>query len=180
MIGGFPWPDIVIVVVVGLTTFKGYRAGFVSEIGGLVAIAAGLIAPRFYNGFADASIDQTTHAGLLASHAIGTMLTGIVAYAAVLVIAWVLNRIAKLPILGIGNAIAGALIGFLKGAIALWLVLFIALYFPLNPPIRDSLHRSQLAPYLTAFNPAIDAAIQFAVPAPVKPLLAPFFQRHHV
>ena len=177
---GWPWPDIVIVAVIALTTFKGFRSGFISEIGGLVAIAAGLIAPHFYNGFADGWIDGATKLGPLASHALGTFLCGVAAYVAVLIVVWVLNRIAKLRILGTGNKIAGALVGFLKGAIALWLVLFIALYFPLTPQIRESLHRSQLAPYLTAFDGAIDGAIEFATPSAVKPLLQPFIDRHHV
>ena len=59
-----------------------------------------------------------------------------------------LGTIAKLPLLGLGNAIGGAFIGFAKGAILLWLVLFIALFFPLSPDIRDGLHQSRLAPYL--------------------------------
>lgn len=180
MIGGFAWPDLVIAAIILFTTYKGFSRGFVSELGGAVAIVVGLVAPRFYNGSADALIDHWTKFGMAASHAVGMLLTGIFAYVIVLAIAAVLNRVAKLPILGIGNALAGAIVGFLKGAILLWLVLFIALFFPLTPPVRDALHRSQLVPYFTMFDGNVDAALEFVIPPFAKPWLQPYFDRHRL
>jgi uncharacterized membrane protein required for colicin V production len=180
MIGGIAWPDLVIAAVIALTTFKGFTRGFISELGGALAMLAGLIAPRYYNGSADGLIDHFVKLGLPIAHGIGVLLSGVLAYAIVLAIAALLNRVAKLPILGLGNAIAGAVVGFLKGAVLLWLILFLALFFPLTPPLRDALHGSYLARELTAPNGTIDSAIEFGIPPFVRPWVDPFFARHHV
>ena len=42
MIAGIAWPDLIIVIVLGIATFKGYSRGFVSELGGAVAVTGAL------------------------------------------------------------------------------------------------------------------------------------------
>jgi uncharacterized membrane protein required for colicin V production len=180
MIAGFVWPDVVIAAILAVMTLKGFARGFVREIGGLVAIAALLIAPHFYNGAADQPIDSYRHLGAAGSHLAGMLLTGIFAYVVVLVLAWILNRIARLPVLGLANAFAGAVLGFVKAALIVGIVLFIALFFPLTPAIRGALHASALAPYFVSFDGALDAAMESAIPAFVKPLVDPYFERHHL
>lgn len=180
MIGGVPWPDVVIAVILLLATVKGWLRGFVSELGGAVAVFAALAAPWFYNGAFDGFLSQQVHLGVGSAHVVGMFLTGFIAYAIVLAIAWMLNRIAKLPIVNIVNSAGGAAIGFAKGAVLIWLVLFIALYFPLSPDIRRDLHKSHLAAYFTLPDPGIDRAIETTIPWFARPFLNPYFRRHHV
>jgi uncharacterized membrane protein required for colicin V production len=177
MSGGFTWPDAIIVVVLAATTIKGFSRGFVRELGGALAIAAGLIAPWYYNGAADGQIEAFAHLASGPAHVAGMVLTGIVAYAIVLAIASILNRIAKLPILGTGNALAGAIVGFAKGAILVWFVLFLTLFFPLAPAVRTTLHDSRLVGYFTQFDGIVDTTVQNAIPPFARPLLSPFFNR---
>jgi uncharacterized membrane protein required for colicin V production len=177
---GFAWPDVVIVIVLGIATWKGYSRGFVSELGGAVAVTAALVTPWFYNGSFDSQIEKVTRLGPGSAHVIGMFATGLLTYVIVLVIAQLLGRIARLPLLGIGNALGGAFVGFAKGAILLWLVLFIALFFPLSPDIRDGLHRSSFAPYLVAYDEPIDDAILSTVPWFARPFVLPYFRRHHL
>ena len=106
--------------------------------------------------------------------------TGLLTYVVLLFVARVLGAIAKLPVLGIGNALGGAFVGFLKGAILLWLVLFIALFFPLSPDIRDGLHQSRLAPSLVTYDAPIDDAILSTIPWFARPFVLPYFRRHHL
>jgi uncharacterized membrane protein required for colicin V production len=180
MIAGFAWPDVVIVAIAGLAAFKGFSRGFVRELGGFVALAAGAIAPWYYNGSLDAQIDAVVKLGQWPSHIVGMILTGLFAYGVVIVAASVLGRIAKLPILGIGNAIAGALVGCIKAAALLWLILFVALFFPLTPAIRASLHQSRILAYAAPFDATVDAAIVNTLPPFARPLLSPLFGRHAV
>jgi uncharacterized membrane protein required for colicin V production len=180
VIGAVAWPDIVMIIILSIATLKGYSRGFVSELGGAVAVAAGLIAPWFYNGAFDAQIEQITKLGPGSAHVVGMFAVGLIAYAGVLIVARVLGRIAKLPLLGLGNAIGGAAIGFAKGAILLWLVLFIALFFPLSRDIRDSLHESRLAPYLVTYDTQVDGAILVTIPWFARPFVLPYFKRHHL
>ena len=180
MIAGFAWPDAVIAIVLGIATYKGYSRGFVSELGGAVAVTAALITPWFYNGFLDAQIEAVTRLGPGSAHVIGMFCTGLLTYVALLVVARLLGAIAKLPVLGIGNALGGAFVGFAKGAILLWLVLFIALFFPLSPDIREGLHDSRLAPYLVTYDAPVNDAILSTIPWFARPFVEPYFRRHHL
>ncbi len=180
MIAGIAWPDILIAIVLLIAAYKGFTRGFVSELGGAVAVAAGLIAPWYYNGAFDGWLENTAHLGPGSSHVVGMFLTGFIAYAIVLAASWVLNRFAKLPILNIGNGVGGAAIGLCKGAFLIWLVLFVALYFPLSPDIRTDLHRSRFAAFFVQPDAKIDRAIAGTVPWFARPFLNPYFHRHHV
>ena len=180
MIVGFYWPDILIVAILIIAAFKGFSRGFVSELGGAVAVIAALITPWYYNGAFDAWLGNAVHLGPGSAHVVGMFLTGLITYAIVLAVAWVLNRFAKLPILNIGNSLGGAAIGFAKGAVLIWFLLFIALYFPLSPDIRKDLHASRFAASFTGIDPTIDHALQATVPWFARPFLDPYFKRHHV
>ncbi|MBV9233637.1 MAG: CvpA family protein [Candidatus Eremiobacteraeota bacterium] len=180
MIGGFAWPDVIIVAILAIATWKGYSRGFVSELGGAVAVTAGLVTPWFYNGSFDSQIERATKLGPGSAHVVGMFATGLVTYVLILVVARLLGAIAKLPVLGIGNAIGGALIGFLKGAVLLWLVLFVALFFPLSPDIRSGLHSSRFAPYFVSYDQPIDDAMLSTIPWFARPFVLPYFRRHHL
>lgn len=180
MIAGFGWPDILIAVILIIAAVKGFKRGFVSELGGAVAVVAALITPWYYNGAFDPWLESVVHLGPGSAHVVGMFLTGFITYAIVIAISWVLNRFAKLPILNIGNSVGGGLIGFAKGAVLIWLVLFVALYFPLSPDIRRDLHVSHFAASFTGPDPAIDHAIEATIPWFARPFLTPYFSRHHV
>ena len=180
MIGGVGWPDILIVAILLIAAFKGFTRGFVSELGGAVAVVAALITPWYYNGSFDGWLEGTLKLGPGSAHVVGMFATGFITYAIVIAISWVLSRIAKLPILNIGNSLGGAAIGFFKGAVLLWLVLFVALYFPLSPDIRSDLHDSRLAAYFTQPDASIDKSIESVIPWFARPALWPYFHRHHV
>jgi uncharacterized membrane protein required for colicin V production len=180
VIGGVAWPDVVIVIVLGIATYKGYSRGFVSELGGAIAVTAALVTPWFYNGALDSQIEGITKLGPGSAHVIGMFGTGLLTYVVLLFVARLLGTIAKLPVLGIGNALGGAFVGFLKGAVLLWLVLFISLFFPLSPDIRDGLHQSRLAPSLVTYDAPIDDAILSTIPWFARPFVLPYFRRHHL
>jgi uncharacterized membrane protein required for colicin V production len=180
MIGGFPWPDILIGVILLIATYKGFSRGFVSELGGAVAVVAALITPWYYNGSFDGWLEKTIGLGPGSAHVVGMFLTGFITYAIVIAISWVLSRIAKLPVLNIGNSLGGAAVGIVKGAVLVWLVLFVALYFPLSADIRTDLHNSHLAAYFVTPDATIDKSIEDVIPWFARPALFPYFNRHHV
>lgn len=180
MIGGIAWPDLIFSAILGLAVFKGFARGFVKELGGLIAVLAAMIAPWYYNGAADALIIQSTNLWPPLAHAVGMLGTSIFAYTIVMALVWIVGGIVKLPILGLGNKIAGALVGFVKGYVFVWLMLYVALFFPLTPAIRGALHASYVAPFFTAYESTVDAGVLAAVPPFAKPFLQPYFKIHHV
>jgi membrane protein required for colicin V production len=180
MIWGVAWPDYLFGAILAFAIFKGYARGFVKELGGLIAAAAALIAPWYYNGAADGIISQYTELAPPFAHTAGMIASSIAAYLLVSAIVLIIGAIVTLPVLGFGNKLAGALVGFIKGYVFVWVVLFIALFFPLTPAIRASLHVSRLAPFFTAYDTQVDAGVLVAVPTFAKPFLQPYFERHHV
>lgn len=180
MIAGVPWPDILIAIILLISIYKGFSRGFVSELGGAVAVVAALITPWYYNGSFDPWLQDILKLGAGSAHVVGMFLCGFITYAIVLAIAWVLNRFAKLPILNIGNSMGGGAIGLAKGAVLVWLVLFVALYFPLSRDIRGDLHESRLAPYFVQPDKQIDGVVESVIPWFARPALWPYFSRHHL
>ncbi|HEY8322105.1 MAG TPA: CvpA family protein [Candidatus Baltobacteraceae bacterium] len=174
------WPDLVIGAIALIAALKGFRRGFVKELGGAVALFLAILTPWFYNGALDGAISGVTHLGPGSAHVIGMFLTGIATYAVLIAISIVLDKVARLPVLGIFNAIAGAAIGLAKAAIFCWVVLYVALFFPLSPDIRADLHRSSLAAAVTAPDPTIDGMLYSTLPWFAKPVAEPFFKRHRV
>ncbi|MGH8164869.1 MAG: CvpA family protein [Rhodanobacteraceae bacterium] len=174
------WPDILIAAILVIALLKGYKRGFVSELSGAIALVLALITPWYYNGAFDRPIENTLHLGPGSAHVVGMFLTGIATYAVVLLIAWALNAVAKLPVLGFGNAIFGAAIGLIKGAILVWLILYVVLFFPLSRDIRSDLHHSTLATYITQPNARVDGAINGVLPWFARPFVHPYFARHRI
>jgi uncharacterized membrane protein required for colicin V production len=165
------WPDLVIGLILLIAGIKGLRAGFVSELGGAVAFFAALITPWYYNGAADGSIDRLLHTGPGSAHVLGMVATGLATYAIVLAAAWLLNRIAKLPLVNVANALGGAAVGLLKGAALCWAILYVTLLFPLSPDVRAALHRASLVAYLTAPDARIDDAVVRTAPWFARPFI---------
>lgn len=174
------WPDILIAAILIIAALKGYKRGFVMELSGAVALVLSLIAPWFYNGAFDGVLEKNVHLGPGAAHVVAMFLVGLATYVAVLLIARILNAVAKLPILGTGNAAAGGAIGLLKGAIGVWIVLYVALFFPLSRDIRADLHRSALVHWIVQPNARVDSAVIATLPWFARPLVNPLFARHRV
>ncbi len=174
------WPDVLIAAILLIAALKGLKRGFIMELSGALALLLSLVTPWFYNGVFDAPIQDAIHVGPGAAHVIALFAVGAGTYLAVMLVARALNTIAKLPVLGTGNALAGAAVGLFKGAVFVWLLLYVALFFPLSPEIRHDFHRSVLVAYFTRPDESIDAKISATLPWFARPLLRPVFDRHRV
>lgn len=174
------WPDILIGAILLIALLKGYKRGFVMELSGAIALALSLVTPWFYGGVLDAPMQKWLHLGPGSAHVVGMFAVGLATYVAVMLLARALNVVAKLPVLGFGNALAGGAIGLFKGIVGVWLLLYVALFFPLSREIRADLHRSALVQQFTQPDRRIDDAIIGTLPWFARPLVQPVFARHRV
>jgi membrane protein required for colicin V production len=175
----FDWPDIVIVVVLIVVALKGFIRGFIDEIGGIVAIGAAIAAGFFYNGILDGDLQQTFGLSLENAHVAGMLVGALIAYAAVVLLLWILRRFAKLPGLGTGNALGGLVVGVAKGLVFLWIVLFIALLLPLGANTRADLHRSTLVAILAQRSRGVDQFLYDQLPDAAKPFVKPLLDSQY-
>lgn len=173
------WPDLIIGGITIFFALKGYKKGFVSELAGAVALFIAIVAAFRYNGSLDETVTRFTGLTSGSAHAVGLLAFAIVVYAIVMLIAWLLGRIAKLPMLGLMNGLAGALIGGCKALFGAGIVLYVILFFPLPNDVRGDLHRSTLVALVTQPDAGIDDAVRGLMPWFVRPFVGPFFARHH-
>jgi uncharacterized membrane protein required for colicin V production len=174
------WPDLIIGGITIFFAVKGFSKGFVSELAGGVAVFVAIVAAFRYNGAFDGAVTAVTGLTHGSAHAVGLLLFAIVAYAIVLLIAWLLGRVAKLPVVGLVNGVLGAILGGCKALFGAFLVLYIVLFFPIPGDLRHDLRRSALVALVTEPDAAVDEAVREIMPWFVRPLAAPFFARHHV
>jgi uncharacterized membrane protein required for colicin V production len=174
------WPDLIIGGITVFFAVRGFSKGFVSELAGAVAVFVAIIAAFQYNGSLDGIV--TTFTGLThgSAHAVGLLIFAIIAYAIVMLIAWLLGRVASLPVVGLVNGVLGALLGACKALFGAFLVLYVILFFPIPGDLRSDLHRSALVALVTQPIAGVDNAVSGLMPWFVRPLAAPFFSRHHV
>jgi uncharacterized membrane protein required for colicin V production len=173
------WPDVVIGGIALIFAFKGFKKGFVSELAGAVALFIAIVAAFRYGGAWDGFFNSMTGLGPGSAHVVGMVAFAVAVYALVMIVAWVLGRIAQLPVLGIGNAIAGALVGAGKAIVVAWAILYVLLFFPLTSDLRADLHRSQVVQLVTQPNHQVDVTLRGMLPWFVRPLMGPLFARHH-
>ncbi len=174
------WPDVVILFIALLFALKGWKRGFVAEIGGFIALAASFWAALHYPGTLDPLMTDFFHLGDGSAHVVGMVVFAIVVYVALLIISGVLSRIAKLPVIGLGNGLGGAAVGVVKALIGVWVVLYVALFFPLPRDLRSDLHHSMLVAFVTQENVQIDGFVKGTMPWFVRPLVTPLFDHHRV
>lgn len=174
------WPDLVIAVIAVLFAVKGYRKGFVSELAGAVALFIALIAALRYPGTFDGMVGSLTGLGPGSAHVVAMVAFAVVVYVIVILIAWILGRFAKLPLVGIGNAIGGAVVGAGKVLVVSWAILYVALFFPLSRDLRDDLRRSTLVQLVTQPNAQVDDTVRGLLPWFVRPFMIPLFAHHHL
>jgi uncharacterized membrane protein required for colicin V production len=174
------WPDIVIGGLALIFALKGWKRGFVSELGGAVALCAAIIAALRYPGSLDDLAERFARAGPGAAHIVGMIVFALAVYAAFMALTRILGRFATLPVISLGNSAAGALLGLAKALAGAWAVLYIALFFPLTHDVRSDLRRSTLVSIVTQPNGHVDALMRGVLPAFMKGYVDPIFTNHRV
>lgn len=174
------WPDLIIGGITIFFAVRGFSKGFVSELAGAVAVFVAIVAAFQYNGALDGFVTSLTGLTHGSAHAVGLLIFAIAAYAVVMLISWLLGRIAKLPLVGLLNGALGALLGGGKALFGAFCVLYVILFFPLPRDLRADLHRSALVQLVTQPDRGVDEAVEGLMPWFVRPLASPFFHQHHV
>ncbi len=174
------WPDLVIGGLALIFALKGWKRGFVAEFSGAVAVGAAIVAALRYPGSLDDLAQRYVHASAGAAHIVGMVVFALAVYAAVMALAWIFGRFARLPVISLGNSAAGAAVGLAKALVGAWAVLYVALFFPLTHDVRSDLRHSTLASIVTQPNARVDAVMRGALPSAVKPFADPIFVNHRV
>lgn len=159
---------------------KGWKRGFVSELGGTIALCAAFAAVFYYPGWWDMFIHNMTNVSLPSAHVIAMASFAIAAYTIVALIGWGLERYASAPVVAPVDAFFGALVGAIKALLMFWAVIYVSLFFPLSPDLRADLRRSFIISYLTIPNYRFDDQLRETMPWFARPFVSPVLKRHHL
>jgi len=172
------WPDVVIAFIVLFGALRGFKRGLVRELAGAIALVFAITAAFRYPGIWDGFMRERFGLGFAAAHVVGMFAYATAAYAVVLALGAALSMVAKLPLIGIANAVLGALVGAAKALVFVWAVLYVVLFLPLAPSVRADLHRSQLIAVLAQPTRRLDAALRASLPSFLQPIADPLFAQH--
>jgi membrane protein required for colicin V production len=123
--------DIIILVIISLTTAYGIWKGMISQIFSIAGIVGGYFAAvRYYTPIAS----HLTFMDAAAAKILSFISIFFLCIFAAMVIAWIVGRFFKLPGLGLINSFGGGVVGFIKGFLVVtMMVIFLLAILP-----RDS------------------------------------------
>lgn len=144
------WLDVILIVILIVTSFLGIIKGLVKQLFGLLAVIIGLIlALGFYSQV------SWLYRRLVSNEVLSHFLGFITIFLAVLCIGWLssrtLSKLIKGP-LKLLNKVLGGGLGLLKGILVCGVVVFALLVFPIS---KKALKESQLSPVCLQMTRAI-------------------------
>ena len=147
------WLDVVLLVLIGLSTYRGYRNGFIRELVAFASVILAIpIAGLLYDDLfpkVEPIVDSRVLAALASFLAIlaGVIIGGQVA-------AHLLKRTAEILNLGVLDRLAGGAFGFFKAVFVAQVLLIALVTFP-KPDLRDTIADSVVAQRLIDTAPTV-------------------------
>lgn len=105
------WLDILLIIIIALGIFFGYRRGFMAQIGSLLGLILGIVCCNLFASRLAATFTETTDDAphLLLNHVMAYIIVFAIAYIGGRLIGSLFSRAIKALHLGIINKIAGAI-----------------------------------------------------------------------
>jgi membrane protein required for colicin V production len=147
------WVTLVLVVVIGLLTWRSYSTGFIRELVSLASVILAVpVAGIFYDDMypkVHPIVDSVALANLISFMSLlaGVVIAGQIA-------SYLLRETANALNLGEADHLAGAAFGLIKGILLCQVVLIALVAFP-KPDIRDEIDRSPVATALLDSTPLV-------------------------
>ncbi|MFH4966610.1 CvpA family protein [Gaetbulibacter sp. M240] len=117
--------DIVLLILLGLGLWRGFKNGLFVEVASIVALVAGVFGAIYFSHYAGDFLKEQTNWEEKTIQITAFIITFIVIVAAIALAAKALTKLADLAFLGLINKILGAVFGTLKIALILSVILVI-------------------------------------------------------
>jgi membrane protein required for colicin V production len=147
------WLDIVFLVIIGLSGFRGLRAGLIHSVVSLLGVIFGVyISVRYYSVGADWLIAHTSWAPN-----VSRVLVFVISFFLILTLMkllfWLFERfvavITVLPLMTTVDKVLGLVFGVLSAALSLGVMVYFIERFPLGSSFMGILATSEIAPVLS-------------------------------
>ena len=139
--------DIILLIILFFFVWRGFRAGIVGAIGGLVGIIAGIWAGSTYMHLVAEWLMDVVNLG---NEGLANIIAFIVIFIGVnVVIGIVVSIINKIfhiiPFINLANKLLGAIIGLIGGSLAIAALIYLLSILPISNTINDMIIASQVA-----------------------------------
>lgn len=151
--------DIVILILLGLGAYEGYKKGLLLSIVGLIGFVLAIILGVYFmdpvSKWLATKLDELTFAFPIMAFLIVFAITLLF----VQIIGWILKKLMDLVLLGGLDSLAGALLGIVKTGFFLSLFLWLSLLFDLQMP-KDWKNDSQYLGYIEPLAPSVIGVLE--------------------
>ena len=148
--------DFLIIIVLAILTFIGYKKGFFKTVVGLLSLAISLILSMFLS----VPISKIfVNAPGYSAQIISGIIIFIALRVAISVLIKVFGFIKKLPLIGTFDGALGAALGFAKGVLIIYLLMIIVELFAsfnIDSPVVQKVNQSQIAKIVYNNNVFVD------------------------
>ncbi|MBT7552918.1 CvpA family protein [bacterium] len=155
------WLDIVIIVILIFSFWKGFRAGLAGAIGGFLGIIVGIWAGSHFMTQVGEWLMQLLN---VENQSLANIISFILIFIAINVIfsilVWIVNKVFNvIPFIGLANKLAGSFIGVIGGILGIAALVYLLSLFAFSDAIGQAIADSQLA------------SIALSIAVIVKPLI---------
>lgn len=157
--------DIILLVLLLIFVWRGFRTGLIGAIGGFFGIIAGIWAGSHYMDQVGAWIIYTINIENTAlANILGFILIFIAINIVVGILVMIINKVFHIiPFIDLMNKLLGAFVGFLGGALAIAAFVYLLSLLPISEAISDALIKSQIAHIASAVAIVIQPFIPEAI-----------------
>jgi len=151
------WIDIVLVIILLWSAYRGFTKGFIITIASLVALFIGIFGAIKFSGYTANILSEKFEMNLESLNLIAFAITFILIVIATHIVARLADKLVKAVALGFANRIAGVLFNLLKTALIISIILVIleridekASFIPRSETDKSALYMPlrSLAPFI--------------------------------
>jgi membrane protein required for colicin V production len=151
--------DIILLVILGLGAFEGYKQGFLMGVLGLFGFIIAVILGVYFMDPMTGWLQENVTDFNLGYPIMGFLVIFLITLALIKAVGWVLKQVMDLVLLGSVDALAGIVLGIVKAAFFISLFFWQASLFKLDLP-KQWTSDSEYLEYIVPVAPSIVEAIE--------------------
>jgi membrane protein required for colicin V production len=155
--------DIIILIILALGAYEGYKKGLLMTIVGLIAFVFAIMLGVYFMEPVSKMLAERLDELTFAFPVIAFFIVFIITLLIVNIAGWILKKMMNMILLGSVDSIAGAILGIVKSAFFISLFMWLSLGFDLKMP-REWRSKSEFLQYIEPLAPSVIWVLEPLIP----------------
>lgn len=155
--------DIVLLILIGLGAYEGYKKGLLLSIVGLIGFVLAIILGVYFMEPVSKWLAEHLNNLTFAFPVMAFLIVFGITFMVVGIAGWILKKMMNMILLGGLDSIGGAILGIVKAAFFISLFMWLCSLFDLKMP-KDWSAKSEVLPYVEPMAPAVIWVLEPVVP----------------